>query len=210
MTKQLQQIVDRLLSEANFGVLYSACTDEMGIGRIIHDMKEEAEYRFMRGRKRPDVRPETLARWARELSEAFALMEKNVTEYYAVCRRKRDIALIEYPLLAVKIGDGLRRRGIPYLFETQLTTNVLTVRVVNEYFLNIPVTLESVDRVIGLVPYCIHRPDLANEEIPGAWRFRDYNLSRSWNEKTSFGSMQPGIPPSAAGELFPVDQDMTD
>ena len=79
MTKQLQQIVDRLLSEANFGVLYSACTDEMGIGRIIHDMKEEAEYRFMRGRKRPDVRPETLARWGRELSEAFALMEKNVT-----------------------------------------------------------------------------------------------------------------------------------
>ena len=99
--------------------------------------------------------------------------------------RRRSIALIEYPLLAVKVGDGLRKRGIPFLFETRQDKNVLTVRVVNEYFLEIPVTLDSVDRTVGLVPYCIHRPDLAHEEIPGVRRIRDYALARSWNEKTA-------------------------
>ena len=99
--------------------------------------------------------------------------------------RNRSIALIEYPLLAIKVGDGLRKRGIPFLFETRLDKNVLTVRVVKEYFLEIPVTLESVDRTVGLVPYCIHRPDLAHEEIPGVRRIHDYALARTWNEKTA-------------------------
>ena len=99
--------------------------------------------------------------------------------------RSRSIALIEYPLLAVKIGDGLRKRGIPVLFETRLDKNVLTVRVVNEYFMEIPITLESVDRTVGLVPYCIHRPDLAHEEIPGVRRIRNYALARSWNKRAS-------------------------
>ena len=99
--------------------------------------------------------------------------------------RRRSIALIEYPLLAVKVGDGLRKRGIPFLLETRLDKNVLTVRVVKEYFLEIPVTLKSVDRTVGLVPYCIHRPDLAHEEIPGVRRIRDYALARSWSKMMS-------------------------
>lgn len=103
--------------------------------------------------------------------------------------RRRSIALIEYPLLAVKIGDGLRKRGVPFLFETRLDRNVLTVHVVNEYFLEFPITLENVDRTVGLVPYCIHRPDLAHEEVPGVRRVRNYTLARSWNERTSSGSV---------------------
>ena len=99
--------------------------------------------------------------------------------------RSRSIALIEYPLLAVKVGDGLRKRGIPFLFQTRLDRNVLTVRVVDEYFLEIPITLESVDRTVGLVPYCLHRPDLAHEEVPGVRRIRNYALARTWNEKTA-------------------------
>ena len=99
--------------------------------------------------------------------------------------RNRSIALIEYPLLAVKIGDGLRKRGIPFLFETRLDKNVLTVRVVEEYFLEIPITLENVDRTVGLVPYFLHRPDLAHEEIPGVRRIRNYPLARVWNKRAS-------------------------
>ena len=97
--------------------------------------------------------------------------------------RNRNIALIENPLLAVKVGDGLRKRGIPFLFETRLDKNVLTVRVVDEYFLEIPITLENVDRAVGLVPYCLHRPDLAHEEIPGVRRIRDYSLARVWSKR---------------------------
>ena len=97
--------------------------------------------------------------------------------------RSRSIALIEYPLLAIKVGDGLRKRGIPFLFETRLDKNVLTIRVVNEYFLEIPITLENVDRTVGLIPYCLHRPDLAHEEIPGVRRIRDYSLARVWSKR---------------------------
>lgn len=189
MTKQLQRIVDRLLSEAGFGIRYAACTEGGDIGRLLRDLTEETEYRFMRGRNKPGIRPETLSRWETELREAFAELEKEVRERFERYRRSRNLALIEYPLLAVKIGDGLRKRGIPFLFETRLDENVLTVRVVNEYFLEIPVTLDSVDRVVGLVPYCLHRPDLAHEEIPGVRRIRDYALSRSWNRRTSSGSV---------------------
>ena len=95
-------------------------------------------------------------------------------------QKKRAIAQLEYPLLKVTIGDGLGKKGIPFLLETRLTRNILIVRVVNEYFLEIPVTAETVDRVIGLVPYCLHRPDLAHEEIPGVRRVKNYLLARKW------------------------------
>ena len=49
--------------------------------------------------------------------------------------------------------------------------------------------MENVDRTVGLVPYGLHRPDLAHEEIPGVRRIRDYSLARSWNKRTSFGSV---------------------
>jgi len=188
MTKQLQHIVDRLLAEAGFGIRYAACAEGGDPGRLLRDLMEEAEYRFMRARKGAGVRPETLSRWEAELREASAVLEREVRERFARHRRSRDIALIEYPLLSVRIGDGLRRRGVPFLFETRLDENILTVRVVDEYFLEIPVTLESVDRTVGLVPYCIHRPDLAHEEIPGVRRIRDYALARSWNARVSSGS----------------------
>ena len=45
--------------------------------------------------------------------------------------------------------------------------------------------MENVDRTVGLVPYCLHRPDLAHEELPGVRRIRDYALARSWSEKTA-------------------------
>ena len=191
MTKRLQQIVGRLLSEADFGILHSACSSDRGLGRVLEDMKQEAGYRFMRGRDPVGARPETLSRWEAELKEAYGIMEKEVGERFARCRLRRNVALIEHPLLAVKVSDALRQKGIPFLFETRLDENVLTVRVVNEYFLEIPVTLESVDRVVGLVPYCLHRPDLAREEIPGVRRIRDYGLAKSWNARVSFGSGAP-------------------
>ena len=61
----------------------------------------------------------------------------------------------------------------------------MPIRDVDEYFLESPITLESVDRTVGLVPYCLHRPDLAHEEVPGVRRIRNYALARTWNEKTA-------------------------
>ena len=105
-----------------------------------------------------------------------------------LARKRRTIALIEYPLLNLKIGEGMRERGIPYLFGTRETGNVLTVRIVGEYFFEIPVTLKNVDRVLGLMKYILLRPDCAREEFPRIRTLRSYSLARSWNETASSGS----------------------
>ena len=98
-------------------------------------------------------------------------------------QKKHTIALLEYPLLQVTIGDGLGKKGIPFLLENREACNVLIIRVVNEYFLEIPVTVETTERVIGLIPYCLHRPDLAHEEIPGTRRVKNYRLAREWDKR---------------------------
>lgn len=100
-------------------------------------------------------------------------------------RKKQTITLLEYPLLCVKAEDALRPKGIPFLVKRQLCQNYLVIHVVNEHFLYIPLTLENVDRALGLVPYFLHRPDLAREEIPGIKRIRNWGLARNWDALTT-------------------------
>ena len=112
-------------------------------------------------------------------------------------KQRRTVALIEFPMLKVRIGDGLAKKGIPYLLETVFDRNILTVQVVGEYFLQIPVTAEAVDRIVGLIPYCLHRPDLAQEEIPGVQRFKSFILARKWARVATRPSLPPAAPPAA-------------
>ena len=115
------------------------------------------------------------------------VMSNHATDQYL---KNRTIALIEFPALRFKIAEGLGKKGIPFLLETRFARNILTVHVVNEYFLEIPITIETVDRVVGLVPYCLHRPDLAHEEIPGVQRVKNYMLARSWSHATGSGDLK--------------------
>ena len=112
-------------------------------------------------------------------------------------KQRRTVALVEFPLLVVRIGDGLAKKGIPYLLETVFDRNILTVQVVGEYFLQIPVTAEAVDRIVGLIPYCLHRPDLAHEEIPGIQRFKSFTLARKWARVATRATLPPAAPPAA-------------
>ena len=112
-------------------------------------------------------------------------------------KQRRTVALIEFPMLQVRIGDGLAKKGIPYLLETVFDRNILTVQVVGEYFLQIPVTAEAVDRIVGLIPYCLHRPDLAHEEIPGIQRFKSFILARKWARVATRPPLPPPVPPPA-------------
>jgi hypothetical protein len=112
-------------------------------------------------------------------------------------KQRRTVALLEYPLLKVRISDGMARRGIPYLLETVIDRNILTVQVVGEYFLQIPVTAEAVDRIVGLIPYCLNRPDLAHAEIPGIQRFKSFTLARKWARVATRPTLPPAAPPAA-------------
>ena len=82
-------------------------------------------------------------------------------------KQRRTVALIEFPMLKVRIGDGLAKKGIPYLLETVFDRNILTVQVVGEYFLQIPVTAEAVDRIVGLIPRGNPRHPALQELHPG-------------------------------------------
>jgi len=97
--------------------------------------------------------------------------------------KSQMIARIEFPLLEQKLTEGLRKKKIPFVFETKGSTNVLTIRIVDEYFLDLFVTQENVDKVVALTPYLITRPDKANTEFPYKTRLRiDYRLARIWGK----------------------------
>jgi hypothetical protein len=105
-------------------------------------------------------------------------------------QRDQMVARIEFPLLEIKLKEGLGKKKVPFLFATVGKFNVLTVRIVDEYFLDIYVDLDNVDRVIALTPYLIMLPDKAPDEFPcGTLRKVDYRLARSWKDVAVGGSV---------------------
>jgi len=108
-------------------------------------------------------------------------------------QKQRTIVLLENPLLRIKAEQALRPKGIPFLVEALATQNRLVIHIVNEYFFYIPLTQENADRRLGLVPYCLHRPDLAHEEIPDIKKVSDWGLARRWAALTA-----PPAPPVPA------------
>ena len=89
------------------------------------------------------------------------------------------------PALMTKVCDYLDKKGYKYLFGLQGSTHILTLNLYGEYFLNIPVTTETADRVLGLIPYFFHRPDYIKEEIPDAYIKKNWKLKNIWNTCTS-------------------------
>ena len=101
--------------------------------------------------------------------------------------RKETIARIEYPALAHKVAVAMKKKGIPYLFKTVRSKNILTVRIVEEYFFEIPLTMRNADKVLGLMNYILHRPEYAHEEIPGIRKKFNYPLAQKWDDVASLG-----------------------
>ena len=64
----------------------------------------------------------------------------------------------------------------------------LTVQVVNHHFYDIPLTLDTVDRVMSMLWYCMARPEYALEELPQIRKRVSYKLERSWKTVASCGS----------------------
>ena len=190
MTKELQKLVDKMLSGTPVILAIKICAGE-GIGSVIEKTYGiiRDTYLANRTRGKSSVRPSTRERWSQELLEAREVVERTLREQALIINRKRDIARIEYPLLSNKVREGMTQKGIPYMFMTEVNQNILTVQVTGEYFLDIPVTLENVDKVLGLVKYFIDRPDCAVKEMPGIESRKSYYLARSWNKIASSGSV---------------------
>ena len=185
MTKLLQQLVDDVLLDVESDVHRAACLPGGDIAETLRYAVEMVERQYMARKVNVRTKPETFARYEAEVREAQDVIEKSVRDTFARYRKAHAIALLEFPTLQIKAEEALRKRKIRYLFETRMDRNILTVHIVNEYFFEIPLTLETADRTLGLVSYFIHRPEYAHEELPEIRKVWSRQLSRQWEKLTA-------------------------
>lgn len=188
MTKELERITNELLSGTAAVLAAKICSGGKDIGTVIEKTYAliRETYLGRRTRGRGDIRPATRARWEEELREAHDLVDKELKQQAFLIIKQRDIARIEYPLLSMKVAEGMKRNKIPYMFKNFIDGNILTVQVTGEYFLNIPLTLENVDKALSLVRYFVDRPDCAQDEIRGIRTYRSPRLAARWKSVATF------------------------
>ena len=195
MTKILERLVSNAVTPVHGRIRNAAC-DLDDINQIIGQTVSDINSKYMRTRSRgkTELSPGLRDKYLTELREAESIVTEEIRREYFNFRRRRDIACIEYPLLELTVSKELGKRQIPYLFKTVKDENILTVRIVAEYFFDIPISLENVERTMGLMYYFIMRPDLAIEEMPEIRRRRDYRLAKSWKEISSSDKVKKTIP----------------
>ena len=185
MTETLHKIIDTALQDADVSIHRAACESDGDISEILRNAVETIERRYMAPRRaNTSVKPKTLARYEAEFQEARTILDKSVRDSFNRYRKARTVAVLEHPLLRVKVEEELRKRKIPYLFETRMDKNILTVHIINEYFFEIPLTLETADRILGLVSYFIHWPEYAHEELPEIRKKWSRPLYKQWDVLT--------------------------
>ena len=190
MTKYLEQLVSKAVDPIHGRIRGAAC-DLEDINLIIKQTVSDIYSRYLRTRSRGKVELSStlMDKYLAELREAETIVTEEIQRVYFNFRRRRDIAKIEFPALEQIISREMVSRSIPYLFKTQEDENILTVQIVSEYFFDIPITMENVDRVTRLMRYFLNRPDCAGDEMPEIRRRRDYRLAKSWKDVASSGSL---------------------
>ena len=169
-----------------------ACSEGGGdVSAFTERLCAELSTRYLCRRKgrKPAIREELLERYSAELAEACGWLRESCEGYCLSVRRRVSMARIEYPLLSHKVAEGMGKKGIPYLFRTLGDENVLTVQVVCHHFYDIPLSLETLDRVMSMLPYCIARPEYALEELPQIRKRVSFWLEKSWKTISSGGSV---------------------
>ena len=190
MTKFLEQLVSKAVDSIHGRIRNAAC-DMEDINLIIKQTVSDIYSRYLRTRSRgkAELSSTLVDKYLAELREAETIVTEEIQRVYFIFRRRRDIAKIEFPALELIINRELVSRNIPYLFKTQKDENILTVQIVSEYFFDIPITMENVDKATRLMKYFLNRPDCAREEMPEIRLRRDYRLAKSWKEVASPGSL---------------------
>ena len=181
MPKHLRMEAEGLLNDILPSVLALACMDGDICGLLDRTLAAMASnYLKYRDADRKNIRPQTLDRYRAELAEAGKLLRGRAMDLYFDTRKKLRVALIEYQMLSQKVTAAMKARGIPFRFSTQGTKNVLTIQVVGEYFMEIPLSVENCDRVLDLIRYYISRPDCARMEIPQMRFVKNMMMARHW------------------------------
>ena len=123
ISKYLERLVRKDLVYCRPALEGLACQADADVAGYIDKRFSDLSGIFLRYRKgkKPGLRPEVLARYRAELDEAGEWYRREAMDWYFSKKRQRDIALIEYPLLSHKIAVRMQKKGIPYLFATNLS-----------------------------------------------------------------------------------------
>lgn len=190
----MTRLLEQLLSDAVYCVAsrirYAAC-NVGDINQIIQQTVSYIRSEYLKPklhgkRKLSDSLKEA---YLEELNDAEIIATEKIQQQYFVCRKRRDIALIEYPSLSLIVSKELGKRQIPYILETVMDENILTVHITSEYFFDIPLSLENVEKATDLLEYFIMRPDCAKREMPEIRKRYDPKLASSWKEAASLGKV---------------------
>ena len=184
MTKLLESIIEREKPRTRLRVRAAAFMDTSDLGAEVKAAVDAVSTKYLETRMPHTraVRPETGERYRKELEEAVPVIEAFVREWWTTYRRRHEVALIEYPLIRHLVMEGLKGKKVRFALQTAGDSNVLTVHLVWDRFLEIPVTVEDAPGVTRLINYYINRPDCARKELPGAVIRSNPRLAKSWEQ----------------------------
>lgn len=188
MTKLLEQKTNTAIEGIKEEVRDAAFADlTVDAGELAKHYFNEvlSSYLRDRGRGKAEISPELMEKYLAELQEARDRIARAAESAYFEIRKQLNITKIEFLALEHRVKERMTGLGIPYLFTTSQDKNYLTVRIVDDYFFRIPLTMENADRVMGLVKYFIHRPDYAWEEMPSIRQVRNPRLAAAWDRLTA-------------------------
>lgn len=189
MTKLLERLVNQALDPLLHRIRLAVVNADGEVGGLVCKALADIRSGYLRerGRGKEGIKPALMEKYEAELREAEAFVTEEAEKAAFTYRRSLDIALIEFPLLEQTVGREMAKKGIRYLFRTVQGRNLLTVHLAGPYFMDIPLSVENADRVLGLVRYFIHRPEYAREEMPEARTRVDRHLATVWNRVSSTG-----------------------
>ena len=111
-----------------------------------------------------------------EMFDRFVSMcNENIRNEEAAMRRQYLVSEIEMPSLRPVVKEFMEKKGIRNytLFIGRKGRIVLEVQIVEEYWMgNDTVGLNNIERVLGIIPYLIKRPDRITEDGLGFQSFR--------------------------------------
>lgn len=142
-------------------------------------------YLQYRKRQNGTISEKSAVRYKAELEEAAAWFRGDLLEYYFGKKKERELALIEYPLLSYRVAETMRKKGLRYRFETVEFENILTIPMLRNNFLKIPLTLDNCEQMLDLLDYFRARPECIKKEHPEIKIVRDYWLAQAWEELKS-------------------------
>lgn len=124
------------------------------------------------------VSPITFARHLMSFAASVPEIRARMGEELFRLRKERDVASIELPYLEQRLAETLGTKNIRYRLDRTSGGNVLYVQIVKEIWMEGPLSMANVERVTGMAPYFIMRPDRLKDEMPDFRIVRRHDLSR--------------------------------